>query len=196
MGQNNSNLVEISTEKTSYKKNKIQQITNIPKITKRAITKVLSNDLKKTHGIIKFAQDIEGNVHVHGELEGLPSGIKAFHIHESATPGECCSLSGLGGHYNPFNKEHGGRTIIQNGKEVINHNRHYGDLGNIIIKPDGTSKFKFTDSILKLDGPYNIIGRSIVIHGLPDDLGLGGHKDSKVNGHAGSRIAWGVIVNA
>lgn len=189
MGQNISNFSNVTEENKSY------TVPTIPKITNRAIVKVLSNDFKKVHGFIKFAQDTDGNVHVNGDLKDLPPGIKGFHVHESATPGECCSLNGLGGHYNPFNKEHGARIVMKNGKEVVNHERHMGDLQNIIVKSDGTAKFKFTDSILKLDGPYNIIGRSVVIHADEDDLGLGGHKDSKTTGHSGKRIAWGVIVN-
>ena len=38
-----------------------------------------------------------------------------------------------------------------------------------------------------------IIGRSIIIHENMDDLGRGGHKDSKTTGNSGKRIACAVI---
>ena len=50
-----------------------------------------------------------------------------------------------------------------------------------------------SDKLIKLRGQYSIIGRSIVIHENPDDLGKGGYPDSKTTGHAGKRIACGVI---
>ena len=49
------------------------------------------------------------------------------------------------------------------------------------------------DSLLRLTGMNNIIGRSIVCHKDEDDLGRGGFPDSKTTGHAGSRLACGVI---
>ena len=52
---------------------------------------------------------------------------------------------------------------------------------------------KFVDKEVKLRGKYSVIGRSIVIHEDPDDLGKGNHKDSKTTGHAGKRIACGII---
>jgi Cu-Zn family superoxide dismutase len=39
----------------------------------------------------------------------------------------------------------------------------------------------------------NVIGRSLVIHQDPDDLGVGGHSDSLTTGHAGKRITCAVI---
>jgi Cu-Zn family superoxide dismutase len=38
-----------------------------------------------------------------------------------------------------------------------------------------------------------MIGRSLVIHESPDDLGMGGHQDSLTTGHAGDRITCAVI---
>jgi Cu-Zn family superoxide dismutase len=37
------------------------------------------------------------------------------------------------------------------------------------------------------------VGRSVVIHEDPDDLGMGGHADSLTTGHAGKRITCAVI---
>ena len=50
------------------------------------------------------------------------------------------------------------------------------------------------DKLVKLRGTKaNVIGRSIVIHEQPDDLGKGGHDDSLTTGHAGGRITCAVI---
>lgn len=42
-------------------------------------------------------------------------------------------------------------------------------------------------------GPFGVIGRTVVLHQLEDDLGLGGDAGSLATGNAGSRIACGVI---
>lgn len=190
MGQYISNIFENNyNQNSNYKINS----NSIPKIYLKANARIYNNEGTMIHGDIKFAQDLEGNVYVYGDLYGLPPGKKGFHVHQNNNPGECCSLNGLGGHYNPFNKQHGPRTIMYMGKEIINHDRHVGDLGNIIVKPDGTAKFKFVDNLLKLDGEYSIMNRSVIIHEDEDDLGFGNHSDSKTTGHSGKRQFYGII---
>ena len=68
-------------------------------------------------------------------------------------------------HYNPFNKKHGGFNDTE---------RHVGDLGNLITNDKGESYFEIIDELVKLRGDYSVIGRSIIIHEDPDDLGKGG----------------------
>ena len=65
--------------------------------------------------------------------------------------------------------------------------------GNLQANEQGIVDFKFTDDLVKLWGPYSVIGRSIVIHEDPDDFGLGGEPDSLKTGHAGKRIVCGII---
>ena len=72
-------------------------------------------------------------------------------------------------------------------------NRHAGDLGNIVADESGKASFSFSDSHLSLFGVHSIVGRSVVVHAAEDDLGRGGHDDSKTTGHAGARVACGVI---
>lgn len=81
-------------------------------------------------------------------------------------------------------KEHGGPSDAT---------RHHGDLGNITADNDGVAKIDLVDKVIKLDGAHSIVGRAIVCHAGEDDLGRGGHDDSKTTGHAGARVACGVI---
>ncbi|MCS4558911.1 superoxide dismutase family protein, partial [Shewanella sp. C32] len=65
--------------------------------------------------------------------------------------------------------------------------------GNVNVGDDGTVSFTITDSQIPLTGPNNIIGRAVVVHADPDDLGKGGHELSKTTGNAGGRVACGII---
>ena len=49
---------------------------------------------------------------------------------------------------------------------------------------------------MTLFGEKSCIGRSFVVHRDVDDLGKGGYEDSKKTGHAGPRLACGVIALA
>ena len=106
-----------------------------------------------------------------------------FHIHEAGDLSDKCM--GACAHFNPYNKKHGGPTSKE---------RHVGDLGNIRFDARGVAKFRMEDSLVKLRGTKaNVIGRSVVIHEDPDDLGMGNHSDSSTTGHAGKRITCAVI---
>ncbi|KAL5983941.1 cysteine desulfurase Selenocysteine lyase [Asimina triloba] len=87
-----------------------------------------------------------------------------------------------GPHFNPAGKEHGAPE---------DENRHAGDLGNVTAGDDGTVTFTKIDSQIPLSGPNSIIGRAVVVHADPDDLGKGGHELSKTTGNAGGRSACG-----
>ena len=89
-----------------------------------------------------------------------------------------------GGHFNPTNKTHG---------DISAAVRHVGDYGNIQADNNGNIVGTFSDKVSKLYGPMGIIGRTIVLHQLQDDLGLGNNTGSFTTGNAGARIACGVI---
>lgn len=71
--------------------------------------------------------------------------------------------------------------------------RHVGDLGNIEVGPDGVANIHRVDQELTLIGVRGAIGRALVVHAKPDDLGRGGTEDSLKTGSAGGRLACGVI---
>uniref|UniRef100_R4WNL0 Superoxide dismutase [Cu-Zn] n=1 Tax=Riptortus pedestris TaxID=329032 RepID=R4WNL0_RIPPE len=134
-------------------------------------------------GTVFFDQDgPTSEVKVSGEVKGLSQGLHGFHIHEFGDNTNGCTSAGP--HFNPENKEHGGPTDAD---------RHVGDLGNICAEANGVAKVSITDKMISLCGPLSIIGRTIVVHADPDDLGKGGHELSKTTGNAGARVACGVI---
>lgn len=83
-----------------------------------------------------------------------------------------------------FKKNHGAPTAEE---------RHVGDLGNVVADSSGVAKIDFSDNVISLSGEHCIIGRAVVVHSGEDDLGLGGQSDSLTTGHAGDRLACGVI---
>jgi superoxide dismutase, Cu-Zn family len=109
--------------------------------------------------------------------------IHGFHIHEAGELTDNCM--GACGHFNPYNKNHGGPESSE---------RHVGDLGNIKFDNKGVCNMILEDKLVKLRGTKaNVIGRSIVIHSKEDDLGLGGNEDSLKTGNAGKRLTCAVI---
>ncbi|EFA02790.1 superoxide dismutase [Cu-Zn] [Tribolium castaneum] len=141
---------------------------------------VLNGEVK---GTIFFTQENgKAPVQVTGEVSGLKKGLHGFHIHEFGDNTNGCISAGA--HFNPHGKDHGGPT-----HDV----RHVGDLGNIEAGGDGVAKVGITDKFISLEGEHSIIGRTLVVHADPDDLGQGGHELSKTTGNAGARLACGVV---
>ena len=135
-------------------------------------------------GIVEF-EEKGTKVVIKGNLKSTKykNSSHGIHIHEAGDLSEKCM--GACGHFNPYNKKHGGPTSKE---------RHVGDLGNIRFDARGVAKFRMEDSLVKLRGTKaNVIGRSVVIHEDMDDLGMGNHNDSLTTGHAGKRITCAVI---
>ncbi|RVW53320.1 Superoxide dismutase [Vitis vinifera] len=129
-------------------------------------------------GTIYFAEEGDGSTTVTGSLSGLKPGLHGFHVHALGTQQMvACQLVlsnywllyflhplPLGPHFNPAGKEHGAPE---------DENRHAGDLGNVIVGEDGTVNFKIVDKQIPLTGSNSIVGRAVVVHADPDDLGMG-----------------------
>uniref|UniRef100_A0A9I9D9Z4 superoxide dismutase n=1 Tax=Cucumis melo TaxID=3656 RepID=A0A9I9D9Z4_CUCME len=132
-------------------------------------------------GTIFFTQEGDGPTTVTGNVSGLKPGPHGFHVHALGDTTNGCMSTGP--HFNPAGKQHGAPE---------DENRHAGDLGNIIVGEDGTANFTITDNQISLCGKDSIIGRAVVVHGDPDDLGKGGHELSLSTGNAGARVACGM----
>lgn len=131
-------------------------------------------------GYIRIAKQLDGRTFIHGNLTGL-EGPKGMHIHEFGNIGDKCRAAG--GHFNPFHNNHG---------SLDSGDRHIGDLGNILFK-DRAAEVSMETPVDLLNGETSVIGRAIVIHHGSDDLGLGNHPSSSVNGRSGPRMACCVI---
>ena len=144
-----------------------------------AVCVIQSNSIQ---GVIRFRKYYDKTIII-GKIIGLkPNQKHAIHIHECGDLTKGCESACA--HYNPHGMNHGGPKSCD---------RHVGDLGNIKADSNGVAEFRMVDKLVQLNGPYNVIGRSVVIHEDIDDFGLGGHSDSLTTGHAGKRIGCGVI---
>lgn len=141
-----------------------------------AVAQLHSTDGNEILGTVTFLQTEEG-VTVTANINGLETGKHGFHIHQY---GDCTAedQTSAGGHYNPYNTEHGAPTDTE---------RHMGDMGNLPINEEGYGNLTYTDNVIELNGPNSIIGRAVIIHGGTDDF------TSQPSGAAGPRLACGVI---
>jgi Cu-Zn family superoxide dismutase len=146
----------------------------------------------KIKGTVRFHQCSPGNkTLVLFDLKGLhANAINACHIHEYGDLTNGCMS--LGAHLNLTNKDHGSILININ-------NSHTGDLiNNIHSDKNGKFKYIYEDPRINLFGDVeeSIIGCSVVIHELKDDLGLGNNAESKKTGNAGGRMTCAIIGKA
>ncbi|XP_015899366.1 superoxide dismutase [Cu-Zn] 2 isoform X2 [Ziziphus jujuba] len=133
-------------------------------------------------GSVQFLQEPNGATHVSGRISGLSPGLHGFHIHALGDTTNGCNSTGP--HFNPLKMNHGAPSDKE---------RHAGDLGNIFAGSDGVAEISISDRQIPLSGPHSILGRAVVVHADPDDLGKGGHELSKSTGNAGARVGCGII---
>lgn len=116
--------------------------------------------------IIFEQEDIKVKIDIN--LHGFePNHTYAIHIHEYGDMSDGCKS--LGAHFNPMNMNHG--------SEQISKDCHSGDLmNNISSDSNGDVKVQYTTSNISIKSGSKkcIIGRSVVIHDYPDDMGQKG----------------------
>jgi Cu-Zn family superoxide dismutase len=139
----------------------------------------------KISGRVTFEEQ-NNSIIIDIQLKGLnKNALHGFHVHESGDlTNKCDSMCA---HFNPYHKQHGGPGM---------KNRHVGDLGNLRTDKNGEVHIKCMDSMIKLKGKANILGRGLIIHENADDCGLGENESSKINGNSGKRIACAIIAVA
>ncbi|XP_074570553.1 superoxide dismutase [Cu-Zn]-like [Curcuma longa] len=151
-------------------------------------------------GTIYFTQERDGPTTVTGSISGLKPGLHGFHVHALGDTTNGCLSTGP--HFNPAGKEHGAPEDAC---------RHAGDLGNVTAGEGvfanrlnhycGPNCVRYSDCSIywckqiPLSGPNSIVGRAVIVHADPDDLGKGGHELSKTTGNAGGRVACGGLVS-
>nr|XP_008391696.1 superoxide dismutase [Cu-Zn] 2-like isoform X3 [Malus domestica] len=92
----------------------------------------------------------------------------------------------------------GGPTHIQgriSGLSPGLHGFHIHALGDTSngCNSTGVAEVSLQDWLIPLSGPNSILGRAVVVHADPNDLGKGGHELSKTTGNAGARVGCGII---
>ncbi|KXJ12716.1 superoxide dismutase [Cu-Zn] [Exaiptasia diaphana] len=121
-----------------------------------------SSSPKVTGKVTLVQQTIGGPTQITVDLKGLTTNsVHGFHIHNS---GDIISrgCQSCGPHYRPDGTQHAAPR---------DQKRHIGDLGNVMSNSKGEIKTAFIDYLVSLHGNDSVIGRSIVIHALRDDLG-------------------------
>jgi len=132
-------------------------------------------------GVLTLEQ-LPNGVRIMGSIMGLSPGMHGFHVNDKGDLRKGCASAGP--HFNPYMTMHG---------SPMDPLRHVGDLGNIEANAEGTAEIDVMDHYLTLTGVRGAIGRALVVHEKPDDLGRGGTEESMKTGSAGARLACGVI---
>lgn len=144
-------------------------------------------------GAVRFSQPHPSRptlvkIDVSGFAPGTTHGI---HVHRCGDLSSGCASAC--DHFNPLKHLHGNRALY-------GRDRHVGDLCNNITADDnGRASVRYYDDLVSLSGPHSVVGRAVVIHADPDDLGkyrgdgTPQGAESGKTGNAGKRIACAVI---
>lgn len=128
------------------------------------------------HGTIYFYSVYEGTV-ILIEMYGIPpdlendaGGFFGFHIHEGkeCTGTEEDPFADTGMHFNPENRD---------------HPAHAGDLPPVLSNKGNVWMAVYSGRFY----PEDVVGRTVVLHGMPDDF------KTQPSGNSGPKIACGEI---
>ncbi|MGB4107164.1 MAG: superoxide dismutase family protein [Alphaproteobacteria bacterium] len=112
------------------------------------------------------------------DLQNLPPGEHAFHIHEHGVCDPAAKFDSAGAHYNPESDQHGYHA---------EEGPHEGDMPNLTILPDGTLNAEVFNEEAELDELVADDGAALMIHEKTDDY------RTQPSGNAGGRIACAVV---
>jgi len=171
---------ETSCPRTKAKECSCDKVKSITEGLDTVIAQCELQHSDEVKGTILLMQSPGTPTLIKGTITGLEPGAHGFHIHEFGDMSDGCKS--MGGHYNPDEVNHGD----------LNEG-HVGDLGNIEADENGKSEFSIRADRVDLIGDRSVVGRGIVVHADPDDLGKGGDEESLKTGNAGDRLACGVI---
>jgi Cu-Zn family superoxide dismutase len=132
-------------------------------------------------GTVTF-QAVADSMLIQGSVSGLIPGTKyGVHVHEF---GDCTTPNASGAHFDSIGQVHG------NPDDTLPLH-HFGDLPNLVVDANGTGHFEITTNSMSLGtGSRSILGRSVVVHLLPDDY------VTQPAGGTDGRIACGIIESA
>ena len=143
----------------------------------RAVAIMTATEGNSAHGVIAFTEGSEGGVDISAEISGLEPGVHAFHVH---VYGDCtaANATSAGTHFN-----FAGSAL----NPPADIDRITGNLGELQADEAGSATLSVNIPMANLQGPYSIIGRSVIIHEHGND------HDHPPIGAAGGRVACGVI---
>ncbi|WP_265499922.1 superoxide dismutase family protein [Paracoccus beibuensis] len=132
------------------------------------------------HGTVTVQPTASGYSTVTLDLQGLPPGQVAVHLHETGAC-EGPTFESAGGHLALEGQEHG--VMVESGP-------HVGDLPNLHVPESGEAMVEHFAPELTAEVMNDDDGTAFVIHGGTDDY------ESQPSGDAGDRIACGVLAAA
>jgi Cu-Zn family superoxide dismutase len=159
-------------------RNRLSYFGSLLNTAPRAIAIVRgSSSYPDIYGEVRFYQTVYGTFVV-TEFTGLPTGtsdcsnpVFGFHIHNGSqcTGNFADPFADTLTHYNPYN---------------CNHPYHAGDLPPLF----SANGYAFSTFLTTRFSASEIIGRTVVLHSMPDDF------TSQPAGNSGAKIACGMIV--
>lgn len=131
----------------------------------------------QAHGVVRFEARDGPGLRVVAQLEGLEEGPHGSHVH---LLGDCSAPDGTsaGTHFNFRGSSKSPPADI---------GRITGNLGDIVAGSDGKGRLEAELPNASLQGPFSILGRSVIVHARAND------PSQPPIGAAGSRRACGVI---
>lgn len=147
-----------------------------PEEVKHAVAVLSPTEGNEARGTVHFEKVSQG-LEVTADFENLPPGPHAFHVHVF---GDCSSPDAKSAdtHFHFTGPS-------MNPPADIDHIT--GNLGEVTADESGSAQAKATIEDAKLQGPFSILGRSVIIHEKGND------PQQPPIGAAGGRLACGVI---